>query len=151
MKQAKAAIAGCAFLLVACGPIAHLKRPESFAQYRGAEPHLKIISADGVRMQARRVTNEPKSDAGLWLEGVRQHLKHEGYRIIEEGDVQTKDGQNGRRVLSVYRLGEQDFAYLIAVFVRGDHIFLVEAAGPFSKFSAHKAAIEESLRSFEMR
>ena len=151
--QLSVSAALCALgLFPGCGPTAQLKRPPEFAQYRDARPHFKAVSADGIRMRARREENQPKSDVGLWQESIRGHLKHEGYRIVEEGDVKAKDGgANGRRILSLYRFQEQDYVYLVALFVRGAYVFIVEAAGPYKQFTTHKQNIEESLRSFETK
>ena len=140
------------FVLAVCGPTGQLKGPDAFARYEDAKPHFKAISADGIRMQTRRVDNRPSGNVELWLDSVRVHLKHEGYRIVEEGEVAVRDGgRSGRRLTALYRFAEQDYVYMVTLFVRGDYVFLVEAAGPYALFTARKQDIEASLSTFQAR
>lgn len=136
---------------VGCGPVAMLKKPEGYAQYQEALPHFKVISATGVRLQARDVPNDPKADVGLWTESVQLFLKSQGYQIINVSDVPVKDGQPGKRILALYRYHERDFAYLVALFVREDRVFLVEGGGPFQEYQADQARVEATLRTFAIR
>jgi hypothetical protein len=122
--------------------------PSGFAVYDGFGP-LRAVSPDGVLYRVRSEDNEPLADLEFWRQALRRHMVDAGYRLLDEGDVEA-DGVNGYLLELAAPLGEQDYAYLVALFVVGDELILAEAAGEVTRFQARREAIVEAVRTIEL-
>lgn len=137
----------CALLLTACGATHRLDAPPAFRGYAEADG-LRLISADGVRIAAREVDNEPVADLPFWVDAMKRHLDKRGYALAAEDCFTTEAGQKGCTLDFVLPYGAEDWVMSETVFVYGDKVVLVEAAGPFPRFQAIAESYKKSLRSF---
>ncbi len=137
-------------LLCGCGATHHIDPPGAFRVYAEADG-LRMITADGVRVAAREVENEPVADLGFWVDAMKRHLDKRGYALVGEDCFSTESGQKGCTVDFVLPNGAEDWVMSETVFVYGDAVVLVEAAGPFDRWQGVASAYKKALRSFERR
>lgn len=142
-----AALALAALLLAACGATHHIEAPPSFRAYAEVDD-LRLITADGVRVAAREVDNEPAADLDFWVDAMKRHLDKRGYALSSEDRFTTEGGQKGCTLDFVLPYGAEDWVMSETIFVYGEAVVLVEAAGPFARFQAIAPAYKRALRSF---
>jgi len=144
----RTALALGALLLVACGGAEHrLDPPDAFRAYAEADG-LRLITADGVRIAAREVDNDPVADLDFWVDAMKRHLDKRGYALAAEDCFTTEAGQKGCTLDFVLPHGAEDWVMSETIFVYGDRVVLVEAAGPFPRFEAVAPSYKKALRSF---
>jgi len=137
-------------LTAACsGPRYAIETPAAFERY-GREPGLKLITADGVMVKAREVENYPKAELPFWVDALRRHLEERGY--VAKGPETCFDTRRGRKGCTLTFLlphGAEDWVLAETIFVVGDRIVLVEAAGPYERYARVEAALAASLVTFD--
>jgi hypothetical protein len=125
-----------------------MEAPKDFMVYDKQPEPFRAISAEGVRLKARSIKNEPKGDLALWTEYLEMHLKSKGYLLKEKKEIQNSQGLKGMYLTSLYQYSGQNFAYLAALYVNKDNIFLIESAGTYPDFEKHRDNIIIALKSF---
>lgn len=133
---------------VACGPHHHMDAPLGFVRYEQRR-ELALITADGIRIKSREVRNYPKADLPFWVDALKRHLQARGYALQGERCFDTSRGLAGCTVEFLLPHGAEDWVLSQTTFVVEDRIILVEAAGPFDRFSKVAAALNLALRSFD--
>lgn len=133
-----AVLAGCG----AARPIA----PAGFAAFTGDEP-FRALSPDGVVYRVRRVENPGGAPLAFWREALVSRMEAKGYELRDEGEIGTAGAAPGYRIELAAPLGLHEHGYLIALFVRGDELVVVEASGATEALANRRAAIVAALQS----
>ncbi len=133
---------------VGCGPKHAMPAPDGFVRYEKRR-ELALITADGIRLKSREVRNYPKADLPFWIDAMKRHLAARGYAIQAERCFQTAQGLPGCTVEFLLPHGAEDWVLSETAFVVGERLVLVEAAGPFDRFSKVQAGLSRSLLSFD--
>lgn len=131
------------------GPAPHVsvQPPDGFAPY----PHKRYpraLSPDDVVFRVRAFRNKPQADLAFWREALRTRMVEAGYRLVSDEDVQA-GGRPGAILDLAAPIGQSDVRYLVALFVRGHRIIVVEAAGLANRLAARRAAIVAAIRSMK--
>jgi len=113
--------------------------PSGFAPGKKTSRFI-AVSPDDVVFRVRTAKNKPKADLAFWKEAMATRMKEAGYRVLAAGDI-TAGGVPGALLELSAPDGPQDAAYLVAVFVDGGKLVVVEAAGEVSRFAAHRSAV----------
>jgi hypothetical protein len=93
-------------------------------------------------MRVRRMKNRPASTLTFWREALELRLKEQGYKVQESSLIQGKEGH----LLELSApLGPEDWLWLVAIYVDGRHILVVEAAGPAVQMQARRAELVSAL------
>lgn len=138
-----------ALLFPGCGPHYRMDAPQEFVKYQRGHGRFAWTTADGVRVKARDVKNDPKADLPFWTDALKRHLNARGY--VQKSDT-CFDTQTGRKACTVEWLvprGNEDWVFGVTVFVTGDRVTLVEAAGPFARYRAVEPQLVVALKSFD--
>jgi hypothetical protein len=107
----------------------------------------KAVSAEGVSLAMRQEENPEGGTAEFWAAALKNQLVGaRGYTLSGESAVTSADGVTGKRLDFTANLQGSDMAYLVAVWVVGKQIIIVEAGGPKEKFEADRAKIETALK-----
>lgn len=151
-----AAVSLAAFTAVAstgCGPTPEAAVPEGFARVEaGEEFAFRTANSDGVVVAVRAVDNDPEGDLGFWSSALTKRLERRGY--AREGNaraVESKDGAKG--LLHTFRAdaGGRAHVYWLGVYVTGDDVFVVEAAGDAEALDATtRARVEATIASVDL-
>jgi hypothetical protein len=138
-----------ALLLAGCaGPSVSMRPGPSFKRYEQSDG-LKLITASGVRVKAREVENYPVADLPFWQDALERHLVERGYVLASKDEFRTEGGLPGATLDFVVPHGAEDWVLSETLFVVGDRVVLVEAAGPFALFEPVRAELRASLRTFD--
>ena len=137
-----------AVLAAACAPTYQLTPPTSFKRYADTSD-LRLITADGVMVSAREVENYPEAGLGFWTDAMKRHLTERGYAFKSEGCFETRAGLSGCTLDFLVPYGAEDWVLSETVFVVGERIVLVEAAGPYDLYSPVEAELREALKTFD--
>jgi hypothetical protein len=130
--------------LAACSRPYQIEAPRDFVVLDRADD-FKAISADGVRLLARAIPNNPRGDLNLWSKTILLQLENQGYTVDKQEHIRAASGQPGQLIASHYLIRNVKYAYWTAVFVRDEKILLIESAAPAEDFAKHEAALRRSL------
>lgn len=133
---------------VALGGCLDAPTPEGFARLDN-RASVRAVSSDGVMYRVRRVDNEPKADLAFWREALKKRMLEAGYAVLRDGEVSAGDTP-GYLLQLAAPVGQQDYAYAVAIFVHGDEITLVEAAGEVTRFDRQREKIVAALSALRL-
>jgi hypothetical protein len=131
-------------LLVASG-CSQYPAPEGFAPFDERREPFRAVSPEGVVYRVRTLENSPPADLAFWREAMKKRMSDAGYVVQKDGEVEAS-GDKGYLLELAAPLGTRDYAYLVALFVRGDELVIVEAAGEVVKLTARRDAILGAIR-----
>ncbi len=127
--------------IVACktekGPLT-MDAPDKFAVFDVESEKntvVRAISSNNVLFQARTIKNEPRAELSFWHEALKTHLKDSGYVLLKDETINIK-GKDGILVKFNAPVGQTDHRLLVALFVLGDEILVVESAGSLKEFQS---------------
>lgn len=132
-------VAALALALHGCGA-AHPLTPSGFAAFTASEP-FRAVSPDGVVYRVHREENPGEAKLAFWKEALTSRMKAKGYALSTDGDIAGADAAPGYLLELAAPLGLREHGYLIALFVRGDELVVVEASGPAESLASRRAAI----------
>lgn len=118
--------------------------PTGFAAYQGENP-FRAVSPDGVMYRVRTAENKPFAELSFWKTALKKHMTDSGYRFINESEV-SADNITGYQLELSAPVGDKDYTYLIALFVKGDSLLIAEAAGEINCFKKLQASIVEAIK-----
>ena len=145
-----AALLVAAAALASCAPPYSMAPPASFKRFEESR-QFKWITADGVMLKAREVDNYPEAPLDFWVDAMKRHMVAQGY--VAKGD-RCFDTQKGRKACTVDFMlphGAEDWVLSETLFVVGEDIVLVEAAGPFERYALVETEIAKAVETFEPR
>ena len=136
-------------MLVGCSGVPFkMETPPGFVRYEESKD-FRFITADGVRLQGRRVENKPVANLAFWQDALKEHLEKRGYTFQTADCFQTKLGLDGCTLEFAVPSGAEDWTQSETIFVQGDDVLLIEAAGPYERYAPRRAGITQALRSFD--
>jgi hypothetical protein len=116
--------------------------PEGFASFDDWT-QFRAVSADGIMYMVRAEDNDPEAELDFWKEALKNRMKDAGYAFVSEEDL--KGPAPGYLIELAAPVGEQDYSYLVAIFVRGSDIIVAEASGEVSRFAGRRDAIVTAM------
>lgn len=128
----------------ACAPGFHAEAPSGFAAYEGRKPY-RAVSPSGVIYRVRELDNKPEALLPFWREALKKRMLDAGYSFVREGEIRAS-GAEGYLLELAAPVGQEDDSYLIAFFVRGKHLVLVESSGEVARFAAQREAVLSAIR-----
>lgn len=119
--------------------------PAGFATYDDWS-QFRAISADGIMYRVRTGDNDPEAKLKFWSEALKKRMLDAGYAFISDGEV--KAGNRPGYLLELAApVGQEDYSFLVAVFVRGSDLIIAEAAGEVTRFAKHREAVVAAIGS----
>ena len=131
----------CCLALTACHTV-DAEAPEGFAAFDDWS-QFRAVSADGVMYMVRAEDNDPEAKLDFWKEALKNRMKDAGYTFVAEEDLEGK--LPGYLIELAAPVGEQDYSYLVAIFVRGGDIIVAEASGEVTHFAGRRGAVVAAL------
>ncbi|MCP4162717.1 MAG: hypothetical protein GY760_21860 [Deltaproteobacteria bacterium] len=123
-------------------------QPEGFAvyqsNYQNRSPN-RAISSDGVVYRIRKQRNDPVAKLSFWKEALKKRMIDTGYFFVRESNISTEK-QKGYLLELTAPYGEQDYSYMIGIFVKGDEIVIAEATGEILRFKKHRKQIIAAIK-----
>lgn len=150
-RGARRALAVLGFALcAACGRNYELQPSSSFRAYTESKD-VKWITPDGVRLKVRTVENYPRADLHFWKDALSEHLLRQGYALTSSRCFTTQSRLNGCRLDFLLPHGAEDWVLSETLFVVDEELYLVEATGPFERFSKLDSELQEALLTFRLK
>lgn len=116
--------------------------PEGFAAFDDWS-QFRAVSPDGVMYLVRSEENEPEAKLDFWKEALKNRMSDAGYAVVSEEDIKGKEP--GYLLELAAPVAEQDYSYLVAIFVRGKDILIAEASGEVTRFAKRRDAVVAAL------
>lgn len=130
------------------GPVYRLDAPQGFVKYE-KKKGPSFITPDGVRLRARTERNYPKADLPFWADAMERHLVARGYLLHAKQCFKTAKGLDGCTAEFVLPHAGEDWVLAETIFVLGDDLAVLEAAGPFDRYKKVAASLAKAYLSFE--
>jgi hypothetical protein len=142
-------LAAAALASTACGgPKYRLDAPQGFVRYEKKKAPA-FITPDGVRLRARTERNYPKAELAFWADAMERHLVARDYLLHHKQCFKTTRGLDGCTAEFILPHAGEDWVLAETVFVLGDNLALLEAAGPFDRYKKVAPALAKAYLSFE--
>jgi hypothetical protein len=128
-----------------------INTPGGFAQLQHQAPQFdyRAVSAYGVAIGVRVVSNREHGNLDFWSEAADRYLQANGpYHAAGRVDVHGANGIHGRRLAYTYGDAQTGGTYWVAVYVTDTRVFLVEAGGNNDAFARARPSVEQALSSF---
>jgi hypothetical protein len=130
-----------AFALSACATPGAV--PKGFASYDDFFA-LRAVSPDGVTFTVRNEDNDPEASLEFWSEALKKRMTDAGYRFVADAALEA-DGREGYLLELSAPLGQQDYTFLIGLFVVEDELIIAEAAGEMGRLATRRLDLVEAI------
>lgn len=134
---------------IGCGAGIELKKPDSFVELEDDSSDrydVRMTSAHGVVLAARRVENESHGTLDFWTDAVSNRMRmNGGYALTETKDVRAATGQAGKQLRFGHDQNGRPYSYWLTLFVTDDHVYIVEAGGEGEEFERAQPSLESAI------
>ena len=139
------AIACCAALaFAACA--APIRLPDAFVRLRDSGEGYRAVTSDDARIWVRDLWDPTEGNVAFWTATLKNdYVEQRGYELVDEGDVLDAAGETGRALEFTTNVRGARVGYLIALWVRGRTLQVVEFAAPQAAFAERRAAVRAAL------
>lgn len=138
---------GAPLLLGGCGTAYRAKPPSGFARLEQEGP-FRALTPDRVIYRVRQAPNEPRADLTFWQKALKQRMTDAGYLFVAEREIKAS-GVPGYLIELAAPFGQEDYSYLIALFVRDDRLVIAEATGEVSRLTKRRPAILSAIEGLQ--
>ncbi len=116
-----------------------------------AMTHDGVVLRVKVHRQGEGVREVPRGDLTFWTNATRERMRTAGgYALVEESEVQSKNGVAGKRLEFGRDQGNRPYRYVVVLFVTEDHIHVIDAGGRVERFDGASDAVDAAIRSYEV-
>ncbi len=105
---------------------------------------LRAVSSDGVMYRVRTEENDPRAELGFWREALKKRMVDAGYAFIAESEIKAGE-KTGYLLELAAPVGQQDYTFVVAMFVRGSDLVIVESSGEVTRFAKHRDAVVKAI------
>jgi hypothetical protein len=146
-----------AFAATGCGAGFELAVPDRFVELdrddqEAAGYRLRATSSDGVVVAVRKIDDDVAGSLEFWSEAIVRRIEQgEGYARLAEAEYRAKSGEAGKRFDFGRDIGNRTFHYTVVVIVTDDVVWVLEAGGEESLYTARQEDVTAALASFEIR
>lgn len=117
--------------------------PDGFAVYKRFN---RAISGTGVMYRVRTQKNKPYAKLDFWKEALKKRMLDTGYTFIKDEGIKSGK-KKGYLIELTAPYGEDDYTYMIAVFLKNkDDILIVEAAGEILDFKRERSKVVDAIK-----
>lgn len=134
-------------LLGGCTPF-RSAAPADFAAYEAGES-LQAVGAERVVYQVKRLENKPFAALAFWQVALKERLLKAGYVLSAEGAIQA-GGETGYYIETTAPRGTADYMYLVALFVQGKNLIVVESGGELAAYKPQRDKIFAAIRAADL-
>jgi hypothetical protein len=110
------------------------------------DARFKAVSAEGSALIYRTEENPENGNLTFWEKAVTNRLVDVGgYQRTDRQDIHNQNGTPGVELTFAHAQVGVDYLYVLALYVRGNRVHVLEAAGPKDKFTADLPAIHKAF------
>jgi len=135
-----------AALLLAAACSTPIKLPSSFVQLRDDGEGFRAVTSDDARVWVRRMYEPTLGDIAFWAETLKRDFVDErGYELVGEGEAANAAGETGRWIEVTANVQGDRVDYLVAVWVDGNWLKVVEFAAAHDVYVERVEAVKAAL------
>ncbi|MCA8975003.1 MAG: hypothetical protein KDC98_09790 [Planctomycetes bacterium] len=134
--------------LLAAGCAAPIEMGKDFVTLVGHEEaaDYRAVTGDDARLWMRRFEDPNVADLEFWTQALEyDFVQQRGYDLVAKGDVKNAADELGSWFQCAANVGGDRTGYLVAVWVRGREITVVEFAARAEVFAARLDDVRRSL------
>ncbi|MDH5232971.1 MAG: hypothetical protein OEZ58_11335 [Gammaproteobacteria bacterium] len=124
-------------------------KPDGFAPYLNTYEN-RAVTPDRVVYRVRKFENKKGGDLAFWKVALKTHMKDSGYIILSDEDVVAKETP-GYLLKMAAPVANQDYIYLISIFIKDDNLYVIESAGEINVFAKYERNILQTINSTDLR
>jgi hypothetical protein len=122
-----------------------MRLPKDFLQLEHSDD-LQAVTGDDARIWAREFEDENEAPLPFWAAAVEHDLvQQRGYELIAKGEVEGKRSAAGVWFECAANVGGERIGYLLALWVHGHEVRVVEFTARAEVFAARVAAVTKAL------
>ncbi len=122
-----------------------MEMPSGFAKYQHTGTSFLATSPDGVSLRIRSVKNQPRGTLEVISATAELQFKSTGYTLLQTAPLQSSTGWKGRYYITSVQTMAGDYRYLVAFFLDGEEIHLIEAGGRKEEFMPYEKELVAKL------
>ncbi len=139
-------------VLAGCDPQpGKLEIPDSFVALSASQSwpyETRAVSADGVVVALRQEANPKSGTLAFWTQAITDKMtRDKGYTLAGSEAFTSRTGRTGRKLHLTRTIRGMEFIYLMAIYVEGQTVRIVEAGGRAEHVQPQMQELEETLRS----
>lgn len=136
-----------ALVMVGCAAPITLSRDFLTLAGHDGDADYRAVTGDDARVWVRRFRDPNAADLAFWAKALEHDfVQQRGYDLVDKGDVKNGDGEPGRWFECAANVRGNRVGYLIAVWVDGDEVLVVEFAAQSDVFAARVESVRKALR-----
>lgn len=133
-------------LLLAAACATPIDLPAGFVRLGDAGEGLRAASSDDARLWVRDLYDDTEGPLEFWAERLRLDLvERRGHQFVAKGAIGNRDGAEGRWFEFVANVDGERIGYLIALWVAGRRLRVVEFAARAEVFTQRVDAVRAAL------
>jgi hypothetical protein len=110
------------------------------------DARFKAVSAEGSALIYRTEENPENGNLAFWEKAVTNRLVDVGgYQRTDRQEIRNKSGVPGVELTFEHAQVGVDYLYVLALYVRGGRVHVLEAAGPKDKFTPDLPDIRKAI------
>jgi hypothetical protein len=110
------------------------------------DAQFKAVSAEGSALVYRTEENPENGNLAFWEKAVTNRLVDVGgYQRTDRQEIRNQNGVPGVELTFNRAQVGADYVYVLALYVRGNRVHVLEAAGPKDKFTADLPEIRKAI------
>ena len=131
----------------AAGCSVSMQLPKDFLELRDGD-ELQAVTGDDARLWARVFEVDHAASLAFWSEAVEHDFVHQrGYEVVGRGAIEGKRSAAGVWWECAANVRGERIGYLLALWVAGDEVRVVEFAARAEVFAARLDAVKQALPS----
>jgi hypothetical protein len=147
MKKALLLLSFAALLLGACAKPYDVKTAPGFIELQNQGPTYawRATAPEGVvtGLQVIDLEGDNPGDLGFWTRAITLQVRDvNGYALVGTRDVKSHDGTPGTELRFGHDEGSKPFVYRLTLFVKGKHLFMLEAGGSQASFDRYEKSVQ---------
>ena len=134
------------FLLFAAACATPIQLPKDYLELRGRDG-FQAVTGDDARVWIREFETRERAPLTFWATALEHDfVEQRGYDLVERGEVKNRNGRAGNWFECTANVRGERIGYLVAVWVDGDDVQVVEFAAKADVFAARVETMKAALR-----
>jgi hypothetical protein len=140
----RAALLLAGALLASCA--ATMELPKDFLRLKDGGD-FRAVTSDDARVWIREFDDENEGPLAFWAETLEHEFTQQrGYELVGKGDAQNAENRPGRWFECTANVRGDRVGYLVAIWVDGETITVLEFAARTEVFAARVESVRTALR-----
>lgn len=139
----------CLLVALACGCAAPIRLPKDFLVLERAGDY-QAVTGDDARVWIRDFEDPNRASLAFWTSAVEHEFTQQrGYDLVAKGAIKNRAGDEGAWFECAANVRGERVGYLVAVWVDGRDVHVVEFAARAETFAARVESVRSALKTYD--